>query len=276
MKNLSFFVSAFALCASTSYAAINCGTLPSCSDLGYTDKVAECPSSSEVLKCPFDTTYGKCTRGPSIGDLKYSLRGDDHDGWLKCDGRQFSSDSTAKYYKLFKVIGTNFCHKFTSKTDTSYTTSNCSSGMFAVPDYRGFFLRGMPTSRLTNATGITATSSYYSYAAGFMTGSMGSYNLYTPRTEELPNIKGEAAGFLEGYTPTHQEQGTDQTKLVSGVFSTSATNTYVGSNGGWDKDNYKLMFSAANTPGTGKGVYKDDGHVIPAHYAANIFIYAGR
>ena len=58
MKNLSLFVSAFALCASTSYAAIDCSTLPGCDSLGYKDKVADCPSSSEVLKCPFDTAWG--------------------------------------------------------------------------------------------------------------------------------------------------------------------------------------------------------------------------
>ena len=244
MKNLSFFVSAFALCASTSYAAINCGTLPSCSDLGYTDKVAECPSSSEVLKCPFDTAYGKCTKGPSVGDLKYSLNTANHNGWILCDGQGI--DKT-KYAELFKIIGTDY---------------GSSGNNFRVPDYRGFFLRAYGTNDKNNAL-----SSFWGSANSSLT---------TPQKEQLPNITGEAEGFLEGYTPTKQYLDTDQTKIVSGAFSTSETHTHVGNHGSWDQDNYKLIFSAANTPGTGKGVYTDEGHVIPANYAANIFIYAGK
>ena len=268
MKNLSLFVSAFALCASTSYAAINCGTLPNCSDLGYTDKVAECPSSSEVLKCPFDTAYGKCTRGPSIGDLKYSLNSHDHDGWLKCDGRQFSSDSTAKYYKLFREIGTNFCHKYTSKTDTSYTTSNCDAGKFAVPDYRGFFLRAA-TSK--DSVASISGNTTYSTAFGFMGGDENS-NLYLPQYERLPNITGEG-GWYEN---TENKNFTSIKTRLKGAFYAVKDGSGVFGNDGTDKDNAMLNFDASKTEGTGKGVYQEGAHVIPANYAANIFIYAGR
>ena len=269
MKNLSLFVSAFALCASTSYAAIDCSTLPSCDSLGYKDKVADCPSSSEVLKCPFDTAWGKCTRGPSVGDLKYSLLSNDHDGWLKCDGRMFSSDSTGKYYKLFQLIGTNFCHKYTSKDDSNYATSNCSSGMFAVPDYRGFFLRGMPAQRLSNATGVTATQKYYGDAAGFMTGNMENYTIYTPKKEQLPNIKGNG-GWYEN--TSRIKAGEEAMKnRVNGAFYLSEAEGNFGA-AEHDSDNHLLNFNASLS----NAIYTDSGHVIPAHYAANIFIYAGK
>ena len=262
MKNLSLFASIFALYASTSYAAIDCSTLPSCDSLGYKDKVADCPSSSEVLKCPFDTAWGKCTRGPSIGDLKYSLRGDDHDGWLKCDGRVFSSDSTGKYYKLFQLIGTNFCHRYTSKDDSNYTTSNCSSGMFAVPDYRGFFLRGMPTQRLTNAAGITATSKYYSDAAEFMTGNMDSYTIYAPKKEQLPNATlSQWVGWTGSYGNGFPDGSNDSSSTP----------------GDWRSFPRQSQSVTVNlTLSNGNSIYTTGGHVIPAHYAANIFIYAGR
>ena len=227
MKNLSFFVFAFALCASTSYAAINCGTLPSCSDLGYTDKVAECPSSSEVLKCPFDTTYGKCTRGPSIGDLKYSLRGDDHDGWLKCDGQSLD---TTQYAALYNIIKSNYGMDGTK---------------FRVPDYRGFFLRAYGT-----ATNNKALSSF---------GGSANSDLKTPQKEQLPNVSGK----IQYHTWSAD---------ASGVFHNSGDKYSKVANGGEEATYSKKTFNLK----WGSEIYIDNGHVIPANYAANIFIYAGR
>ena len=40
-----------------------------------------------------------------IGDIKYSLASDDHQGWLKCDGRSMLRN---QYTQLFNVIGTQF------------------------------------------------------------------------------------------------------------------------------------------------------------------------
>lgn len=42
---------------------------------------------------------------PEIGDIKHSVRSDDHAGWIKCDGRAVSR---ATYSYLFAVIGTSF------------------------------------------------------------------------------------------------------------------------------------------------------------------------
>jgi microcystin-dependent protein len=54
------------------------------------------------------------------GDLKYSVQGSDHNGWVKCDGRSLNRE---QYPKLFDTIGTSF------GSDDSET--------FNLPDCRG-------------------------------------------------------------------------------------------------------------------------------------------
>ena len=277
MKNLSLFVSAFALCASTSFAAIDCSTLPSCDSLGYKDKVAECPSSSEVLKCPFDTTWGKCTRGPSIGDLKYSLKSSDHDGWLLCDGRFFESDSTSKYHELFQLIGTNFCHKFTSKdegqTSSIALSSSCPSGKFAIPDYRGFFLRAMPSWREV-ADGVDAPKSspassggHFGYAVQYMSGNLENYSQFIPRKEQLPNLSGDLAGVLTMNNNVTAKTGVFKNSAIPAAAKNGTDNRNL-----WWNENSTINFNANEA----NKIYQEGGHVIPAHYAAFVFIYAGR
>jgi microcystin-dependent protein len=45
------------------------------------------------------------TQRPTVGDTKFSVIGQDHMGWLKCDGRGLS---TTEYNFLFQVIGYKF------------------------------------------------------------------------------------------------------------------------------------------------------------------------
>jgi microcystin-dependent protein len=47
----------------------------------------------------------KATERPTVGDTKFSVIGQDHMGWLKCDGRSLS---TTNYNFLFQVIGYKF------------------------------------------------------------------------------------------------------------------------------------------------------------------------
>ena len=42
---------------------------------------------------------------PEIGDTKISMKGQDHTGWLKCDGRLMDK---CDYKQLFNVIGTSY------------------------------------------------------------------------------------------------------------------------------------------------------------------------
>ena len=248
MKNLSFFVSFFALCASTSYAAINCSTLPTCDSLGYKDKVADCPSSSEVLKCPFDITWGKCTRGPSIGDLKYSLNTANHNGWILCNGQSLD---TTKYATLYGIIKSNYGMDGTK---------------FRVPDYRGFFLRAYGTAynnKPLSSYGGTANSS-----------------LITPQKEELPNITGSItstqykSAIGETTHASHQFLGDYPYVSPNSLFELTVAGSKQGiekSGGGtgWGVSGLHFNASRANAIYSGS-------HVIPANYAANIFIYAGK
>ena len=59
------------------------------------------------------------------GDLKYSVQSDDHNGWLKCDGR---SVSRAIHAKLFAVIGTSFG----SQSPTTFTLPDCRGRVLGV------------------------------------------------------------------------------------------------------------------------------------------------
>lgn len=68
------------------------------------------------------------------GDLKYSAQSNDHNGWLKCDGR---SISRTIYSKLFEVIGTSF--------------GSNDAETFKLPDCRGRVLGTIGTG-----TGLTA------------------------------------------------------------------------------------------------------------------------
>ena len=235
MKNLSLFVSSLALCASTSYAAIDCGTLPSCDSLGYSDKVTDCPSSSEVLKCPFDTAKGKCQRGPSVGDLKYSLNTGNHNGWILCNGQ--SIDKT-QYAALYSIIGVNY----------GGTGNN-----FNVPDYRGFFLRAAGTASVN-----TPLSSF---------GGTANNSFTTPQKEQLPNITGTIPSDAPSNWHKYNEgcfYGANGQVGVGGITTCGEANAA-------DRRYYLGFNAAASNP-----VYTTGGHVIPANYAANIFIYAGR
>ncbi|MBS4773722.1 MAG: tail fiber protein, partial [Proteobacteria bacterium] len=98
-----------------------CEDGPSCASLGFTDTISECPGS--YVKCPADSTKGKCDFEASPGDLKYSLRTSDHNGWLLCNGRSYSS---SQYPELYSAISGSF---------GSY-----------LPNYSGYFLKAAATS----------------------------------------------------------------------------------------------------------------------------------
>jgi microcystin-dependent protein len=67
----------------------------------------------------------------AVGDIKHSAQSGDHNGWLKCDGRELS---TTSYAELFAVIGTSF--------------GTNGAGTFKLPDCR---------SRVMGAIGQGAT-----------------------------------------------------------------------------------------------------------------------
>lgn len=201
----------------------------SCASLGFTDDISTC--KGEYVKCPSDAAKGKCINGPQIGDIKYSHKSSNHNGWLLCNGSQYS---TTTYSKLYNVIGTKFCSVISG--------GSCSSGKFAVPDYRGYFLRGYGSPSLSSTY-----SSYY-----------GSYNwsTSTPQKEQLPNLKG---GF-----------GLQGKSSMDGTLFSEGTSYREGQKNG-DTTSRSAMFNASNY----NSIYNGS-HVVPGNYGVYIFIYAGQ
>lgn len=126
-----------------------------CASLGFTDTVSECPG--EYTLCPSDSNKGKCIFEARPGDLKYSLRTSNHNGWLLCNGASYSS---AQFPELYAAISSSF-------------GSN-------LPSYSGYFLKGAATSTastfktseqagLPNITGSIAygaPGNYQNYVSG--------------------------------------------------------------------------------------------------------------
>lgn len=226
------------------YAEINCGTLPSCESLGFTQTKTECPDKYQI--CPFDKNKVVCVDGPAVGDVKHSLKSDDHDGWLLCNGKAVSRTD---YSLLYSVIGTKF-------------GSGTNSSTFNLPDYRGFFLRGAGSNSnlklCKNGTAAVACT-------GSVIATTNTSIYPDPQEEELPNIYGS---FVLDSNATGSGQITNAFSVnnnIAGNWSADGTGT-----------GCKVTFSAASTSGTGNGVYKASGHVTPPNYATYIFIYAGQ
>ena len=287
MKKLSTLLILAMLAPAVSYAqttTTDCITQPTCEELGYTQASTDC--GGKYIACPFDTSKVLCINAaPKVGDLKYSLNPSNHDGWLLCDGFQYSQ---TEYKKLYNVIRTNFCRTYSSRTSAGTTTKKvngktepvCESGKFAVPDYRGFLLRGY---KVSNPYAVDAHPKHSSisnalYYKGNYLKSLGPGtniyvdNLYIPEYERLPNITGafEAADNVMKNT-------IDSPIFInaSGSFQLSTrgprNQALIGPNEllSYSVDD-RIVFNASRS----NEIY-DGAHVVPANYSAYIFIYAG-
>ena len=237
-KLLALAVAAATAASADAFAAeTTCTAAPSCASLGYTQTTSAC--SGKYIVCPFDASKVTCLNdGPHVGDLKHSLYYSNHDGWLKCDGSQYSRTS---YAKLYSVINTSFC---------SVRNGGCSSGMFAVPDYRGFFLRGYSNPS-------SSTTTYQKYSGSW------NYSTSTPQKEQLPNIRGEVKF-------TGVKYASSSTSLNPGALSITNSGNKWGDDGGKGTASAGLSFNASSY----NPIYNGS-NVIPANYGTYIFIYAG-
>ena len=270
MKLMTITSAAVLSCAISASAADTCTPAPSCADLGYTQSTSSC-KGGKYVKCPFDTTKVACIAlEPHVGDLKYSLDSADHDGWLLCDGREFK---TSQYPKLKSLIGTYYCHKYTSRTDSAYYNSNCTSGYYAIPDYRGFFLKGAAISKpISGRPGAydpgssSITTSAYSSALYYKGNVSDITTIRYPLYEELPNIKGSVKGIMNRSLDMFSGTGA----FWSSTKGNNTKEATKNSSGNWWNDDGTISFSAYSSNPIYGGA-----HVVPANYGAYIFIYAG-
>lgn len=145
--------------------------------------------------------------------------------------------STSDYKELYNLIGTKF---------------GSSAGKFKVPDYRGYFLRGY------GAASINKPLSSY--------GGNANNSLYSAQSEQLPNFTGT-------FPLDSNARGSGKLTGALQDYNSSDCGKWSGHKTGGA---YLTHFTASKTLGTGKGVYKENGHVIPGNYATYIFIYAGK
>ena len=164
------------------------------------------------------------------------------------------------YQKLYDVIKLNFCHKYTSRTDADYSTSNCDADYFAVPDYRGFYLRGL-NSYLNVSSTVGAPDGRYGYALKYKGDTGTVTNFYIPQYEQLPNITGKTSVVFNDANNTFN---------LSGAFWYTNYGTAGYHSGAYNLGQGTLSFDASSDD----TIY-DGSHVRPAHYGAYIYIYAG-
>ena len=63
--------------AGTAWAALDCGPVPSCEELGFTNTADQCSGDGSMVKCPFDETAVFCRKkatgiGCEVGSVLYS------------------------------------------------------------------------------------------------------------------------------------------------------------------------------------------------------------
>lgn len=116
---------------------------------------------------------------PTIGDIKYSIRNNDHSGWIICDGRSLSR---ADYPELFALIGTKY--------------GSVNSDTFNLPDCRGRVL-----GAIGSGTGLTSRS------AGTLIGT----ETHTLTTNEIPSHTHTVndPGHSHTYINNTNDQNTD-------------------------------------------------------------------
>ena len=128
-------------------------------------------------------------RGNEIGDVKYSVRSNDHLGWFICDGRSLSRET---YSNLFSIIGTTY-------GSNSGTTFN-------LPDCRGRVLGGSGSG-----SGLTSRS------AGTLLGT----ETHTMTVNQMPT---HSHGITD---PTHAHNVTN-TVVTNGLNTLTESDSTLG------------------------------------------------
>jgi len=151
----------------------------------------------------------------NVGDIKYSIRTSDHQGWIVCDGRSLSR---SVYSELFAIIGTTY--------------GNDDSTTFKLPDCRGRVL-----GAIGSGAGLSARS------AGTLLGT----ETHTLTVAEMPSHSHGITdpGHSHSYTNNTNDQNVsaligevaaDQVDLAQ-TTGTSTTGITVNNTGGGNAHN---------------------------------------
>ncbi|MBR6663447.1 MAG: tail fiber protein [Alphaproteobacteria bacterium] len=172
-----------------------------CADLGYTDTIAECPGEYEV--CQYDKTKGNCIYEARPGDLKYSLKTTDHNGWLLCDGNSYGG--FGQYPELYSAISGSYGIK--------------------LPNFNNYFIKGAAT---TSASNLKPEIGYGKEAAGLpnIEGHIYSFLTGGANTNEgaLSQVSGGESGGANGSKYTWRHIYFDASKSNS-IYGNSTTVT---------------------------------------------------
>ncbi len=163
---------------------------------------------------------------PELGDIKFSVQSNDHNGWLKCDGRAVSRIT---YADLFATIGISF------GAGNATTTFN-------LPDARGRVIGAIGTG-----SGLTARS------LGHKEGT----ETHTLTIDEMPSHNHNVTdpGHTHSYTNTPNdqqvsallgEQAADQADFSQTTGSSTTGITIQNTGGGGAHNNMQPTLFAAN------------------------------
>ena len=181
-----------------------------------------------------------------IGDVKYSTRTRDEDGWLICDGRSLNRQA---YDDLFEIVGTSF--------------GSVSSTTFNLPDMRG----RIPGS-VGSGSGLTNRH----------IGDLSGNEYMTLTLNELPAHNHDVTdlGHSHGFR-TYNDDFSNPNSGTPGGFVKDADPTIPSSIKVWNIDNQGVGVISAPTGISinNKGSGNSFNLLQPTLFIGNMFIYAG-
>ena len=212
-------------------------------------------------------TFGAHQR-PIVGDTKTTTVGEDHLGWLLCDGRLLDPTD---FQDLYKVIGYQFGR---------------AGPLFRLPDPAGRVL-GMIGS--PNAANPSLTTRYMGGLSGeemhtLVIAEIPSHNHGTNASDTVPgnNLTGISGEHIHGITdPTHTHTYNTASDTNTGyVAATEDDNVFkdVSTSNTGSSSTGITINSVANHQHSIKTQGGDDAHnnIQPTLWIGNVFIYSGK
>ncbi len=232
------------LTLSNSGIGVSLPTNPDCSTLGYIHTINQCPGTYTV--CPMDSSKVLCDLQAQAGEIKFSLQGLDHDGWLRVNSHCW--DASCYSNNTEKVYGGRKLSAITSARGGNYTKSQLASILKDVQEVDAV------NTKLPNYTAVffqLTTSTSPTVYGSLLLDSVGTHK------------------HKLAYDPQNTSFGAEYTSIsVDTGFPVGKDNSegLVRIGGSEDLDTDTYASSLANTS-------LDE--TRPANYAANIFIYSG-